>query len=195
MRVAKETWDDIVKALAAVFLLNSALTRDAERVTAEEVRRLAEELEQSLGGVYSVLSQEFQLKIATRVDANLVSRGVLEKLPADAVQATIVTGLAALARGQDLQRLNDGLNLVGSAEQVVPGTARKIDGDNLVERIFIGVGVDTDGLFKSEEDIQAEEQQAQQMALAAKGLEGAAPAAGKAAVESAMGGAGAPPVQ
>ena len=35
-------------------------SRSAERVTAEEVRYMAQELETALGGVYSILSQEFQ---------------------------------------------------------------------------------------------------------------------------------------
>ena len=63
-RVAQESAQKIEERLAAAFLLNSSVQRDAERVTAEEVRFMAQELESTLGGVYSVLSQEFQLPLS-----------------------------------------------------------------------------------------------------------------------------------
>ncbi|WP_416142518.1 portal protein [Escherichia coli] len=42
---------------------NSAVQRTGERVTAEEIRYVASELEDTLGGVYSILSQELQLPL------------------------------------------------------------------------------------------------------------------------------------
>jgi hypothetical protein len=197
MAVAKAERDSLTQELAAAFLMNSSFQRDAERVTAEEIRLLAEELEQSLGGVYSMLTLDFQLKLALRVDNTLVKRGALPPLPKDSVQPTIVTGLAAIGRGQDLQRLQEGLGLVAGMAEVVPELPARLDADNLLERIFIGVGVDTDGLFKSDDQMAEEKQTAQNTALMAKGLEGAAPAAGKAMVEmqQAPGGAAAPPTQ
>lgn len=48
-------------------LLNSAVQRNGERVTAEEIRYVAGELEDTLGGVYSLLSQELQLSLIRRV--------------------------------------------------------------------------------------------------------------------------------
>jgi hypothetical protein len=47
--------------LSYAFLLNSAIQRNGERVTAEEIRYMAQELETGLGGIYSNLSQELQL--------------------------------------------------------------------------------------------------------------------------------------
>ena len=55
------------RRLGAAFLLNTAVTRDAERVTAQEIRMQAQELESSLGGVYSRLANELQLPLAKRL--------------------------------------------------------------------------------------------------------------------------------
>ena len=47
----------IERRLSYVFLLAESYQRDAERVTAEEIRMMAEELEKNLGGTYSVLAE------------------------------------------------------------------------------------------------------------------------------------------
>ena len=49
--------------LAYAFLLNTAIQRQAERVTAQEIRYMANELETAMGGIYSLLSQELQLPL------------------------------------------------------------------------------------------------------------------------------------
>ena len=60
-RVAQETGLRITERLSFAFLLNSSVQRQAERVTAEEIRFMAQELESALGGTYSILSQELSL--------------------------------------------------------------------------------------------------------------------------------------
>ena len=63
--IAYQTIQAITERLSFAFLLNSSVQRQAERVTAEEVRYMAQELETALGGVYSILSQEFQMPLIT----------------------------------------------------------------------------------------------------------------------------------
>ena len=81
MSVAKLEEDTLDRAISADFLLNSSFQRAGERVTAEEIRRMAEDLENTLGGFYSVLAQELQKPLALRVEAQLVSDNKIEKLP------------------------------------------------------------------------------------------------------------------
>ena len=57
-----------------------SVQRDAERVTAAEVTLMANELENSLGGIYSILTQEFQLKYLKK-DAHAIRSGKAPKLP------------------------------------------------------------------------------------------------------------------
>ena len=67
--------------LQFAFLLNSSIQRNAERVTASEIRFMAEDLEQALGGIYSILSQEFQLPFVMRKMAMMEKSKKLPKLP------------------------------------------------------------------------------------------------------------------
>jgi hypothetical protein len=75
MQVAKATADAIEGRLSYAFLLNSAIQRQAERVTAEEIRYMANEIENALGGVYSVLSDEFQRPLVEIVKAHMEQAG------------------------------------------------------------------------------------------------------------------------
>lgn len=59
-RVAQDSIMKIEERLSFAMLLNTAIQRNAERVTAAEIRYMAQELEDALGGIYSILSQEFQ---------------------------------------------------------------------------------------------------------------------------------------
>jgi hypothetical protein len=65
-RVAQETAREITSRISSAFLMNSSIQRSGERVTAEEIRYMAGELESALGGIYSVLTQEFLLPLLQR---------------------------------------------------------------------------------------------------------------------------------
>ena len=69
LTVALNTIARIEQRLSFSFLLNSAIQAGAagrDRVTAEEIRMVANELETGLGGVYSILSVEMQLTLLHR---------------------------------------------------------------------------------------------------------------------------------
>ena len=57
-RIAYDTMQRIETRLEHAFLLNASVQRQAERVTAEEIRFMAEALEQSLGGIYDELKDK-----------------------------------------------------------------------------------------------------------------------------------------
>lgn len=157
MQVGLSLIQNIESRLSYAFLLHSAIQRSGERVTAEEIRILARELEEGLGGVYSLLSHEFQLRIVK------VYRGLLEKtqklpsLPKDIVSVKIVTGLEALGRGQDVDQLQMFLQDVstfgGAAMQL-------LDLREILVRLAVSRGIDTTDLVKSVEQLQMEREQA-----------------------------------
>src|SRR5260221_3036582 len=62
-QVASRAAEAMEMRLSFAFLLNSAVQRNAERVTAEEIRYVAGELEQAIGGIYSLLNRELQLPL------------------------------------------------------------------------------------------------------------------------------------
>jgi len=160
-RVAQETMQKITERLSFAFLLNSSVQRQAERVTAEEVRYMAQELETALGGIYSVLSQEFQVPLVNLLLGKMQKEGKMPKFPKDTLKPQIVTGLEALGRGQDLNKLSQFLQMLQPLGQEVIQSELNI-GDYL-DRLGASLGIDTQGLVKSDEQKQQEAQQQQEM--------------------------------
>jgi hypothetical protein len=159
-RVALETMNRIEQRVGQAFLLNSAVTRDAERVTAEEIRLQAQELEDSLGGLYSLLTQEFQLPYI-RVKMRTLSRKPnWPKLPKGVVKPKIVTGLEGLGRGHDRNRLIQYAQTL-SATLGPEAVVRLLNASEYAKRLAIADGIDEDGLVKTAEEVQQEMVQAQ----------------------------------
>jgi len=152
--------ESIEQRLAYAFLLNTAIQRNGERVTAEEIRYMARELEDVLGGVYSVLSQSLQLSVAQILLASLEDSKDIPKLPKE-VKPMIVTGVEALGRGQDLGKLNE--FLATSSQVLGPQIVTQyINPAEYLKRVAASLSIDTGGLIKTEEEMQ----QDQMMAMA-----------------------------
>jgi hypothetical protein len=101
----------IERRLSSAFLLTADTIRDAERVTAEEIRAVAQELEDAFGGTYTVLSDEAQAPYARRVLYILTKQKKAPPLPAD-VTPQIVTGFAALGQNTEVQAIEDWLKFL-----------------------------------------------------------------------------------
>ena len=180
MSVAERQIMQITERLAFAFLMNSAIQRNGERVTAEEVRYMAGELEDALGGVYSILSQEYQLPYVMRVIDRLTKKKKLPALPDGVAKPTIVTGLEALGRGHDLSKYDMFLKaLMPLGPDVL---SQYMNVGDYITRIGTALGVDLDGLVKDEQQLAQEreaamqqQQQAQMMDMA----KGAVPAVAK----------------
>ena len=174
-RIAYQTIEEITSRLSFAFLLNTAVQRGGERVTAEEIRYMASELEDALGGVYSILSQEFQYPLVNRLLHNLQKRKKIPPLPKEEIKPTLTTGVEALGRGHDLQRLDT--FLTGVLQTLGPEViSQYLNVDDYLTRRGNALGIDMDGLVKSEEQVQQEREaamrQAQQQAFGAKAVEG-----------------------
>lgn len=183
-RVALETSGQITERLSFAFLLNSSVQRNAERVTAEEVRFMAQELESALGGVYSILSQEFQLPLVKLLLNRLEASGKMPKMPKDSIKPKIVTGIEALGRGQDLNKLAQMLSYLQPLGPEVLQQYMNI-GD-YIDRLAASLGIDTGGLIKTEEQMAQGQQQQQDMMqrqTMAKMAERAAPQLAKSMAE------------
>lgn len=180
MSVAQQQIGVITERLAYAFLMNSAVQRGGERVTAEEVRYMAGELEDALGGVYSILSQEYQLPYVMRVIDRLTRSKKLPALPKGIAKPTIVTGLEALGRGHDLSKYDMFLKALAPLGPEV--LEREMNVGDYITRIGTALGIDLDGLVKSQEDKQAEQEAAQQEQQQAQMMDvakGAVPALAK----------------
>ena len=154
----------IESRLEYAFLMARSVQRDAERVTAAEVTMMANELENSLGGIYSILTQEFQLKYLKRRMHMLVRSGKAPKLPERLVKPKIVTGVQGLGRGNDRNKL---VEFIGTVSQALgPDIMRQyMNVDEAIKRLANSIGIDTVNLVKTQEEIQDEMEAMQQQQL------------------------------
>ena len=196
MRVARETAQGIEQRLSFAFLENTAVQRNGDRVTATEIRRMSQQLDDALGGSFSLMSEEFQLPLVNRVIDRMVKQRRLPSLPKGVVKPSIVTGLEALGRGHDLEKLEmflQGLQML--PPEVI---AQHLNISDYIKRRGTSLGIDMDGLVKSAEQLQQEQQAAQQqqqsqmqqqsmMDMAGKAVGGAAGPAVNAASDIAQG--------
>jgi hypothetical protein len=177
LQVVERSIGKLEERMSYAFLLHTAIQRDAERVTAQEIRYMAEQLETSMGGIYSLLSQEFQLPLVKILMKRMSQAKEIPALPKDSVRPTIITGIEALGRGNDLQKLREFVAEIGNLAQVNPQIAQSLNTDDLVKRIATGLGIDTEGLIKSQEQLQQEQaamqeqmQNQQMMQMVEKGV-------------------------
>ena len=165
--ISMSAMQQISERLSYAFLLTESTIRNADRVTAEEVRLVTQSIERQLGGIYSVLSQEFQLPLVNRIMDRMEKKRKLPKIPRDKVTPAIVTGIEALGRGNDLNKLD--IYLAGIAQILGPeALSRYIDIREYMDRRASALGIDTEGLVRTEQEIAGMMQQAQQEALASQ---------------------------
>ena len=152
----------IEKRLLEAFLVMNI--RNAERVTAEEVRLTQLELEQQLGGIFSLLTIEFLIPYLNRTLLVLQRSNEIPKLPKDIVRPTIVAGVNALGRGQDRESLTQ---FIGTIAQTLGPEAlmQFINPSEAIKRLAAAQGIDILNLVKTEQQMQEEMQMQQQAQL------------------------------
>jgi head-to-tail connecting protein len=160
IKIADDVLQRYEKRVGMGFLMQSAVTRDAERVTAEEVRQTAMELETSFGGVYSTLAQDIQHPIAVWL---LKAAGT--DVTGTDIKISVITGLDALSRNGDIENLRACFGDLAGTAQLPPEILGRIKFDQLLAFIGDGRGIDLRPYIMSDaEYAQSLQQQAQQQA-------------------------------
>lgn len=154
---------EYVNRLGRGFIMTSAVTRDAERVTAEEIRLLAGELENGLGGGYSRLAVDLQRPLGLFLMA-LNKFRVKDK----EIELTVVTGLDALSRNGDLENLRGWLDDIMKLNAAGPEITRPLNLTALYRDLASPRGIDATEYLRDPEEIKAEqdEQAAREVAAA-----------------------------
>lgn len=152
LAVVEAQLERVIGRLAKAFMYQGA-TRDAERVTAYELQRDAQEAEYALGGVYSTLSGSIQVPMAHILMVE-VSDMALPGLITGELTPDVTAGIPALGRSSDVQNL-----LLASQElsAVLPVTQldKRINPQKVVDVILSGRSIDTEALFFTPEEQQA----------------------------------------
>jgi len=165
-RTAAEQINTLERRISDAFLLLQV--RQSERTTAEEVRLTQMELEQQLGGLFSLLTVEFLVPYLNRTLHILQRTQQLPKIPKDLVRPQLVAGVNALGRGQDQQSLV--LFLQTLAQTMGPEIiGQYLDPGEYIKRLAAAQGIDVLNLVKTAETMEQERQdqlqEQQQMAL------------------------------
>lgn len=147
--------DGIRRDLDVAFMMPGVIRREAERVTAEEIRRMAAEFEKSRGGTYNSLAKHLQTPLA-----NMLLRWVLKNSstfqglkPSDLLPV-VNTGLQGLGRSLELENL---LMFLESL-RMLPGLEQRIKHGPLISKMASLRGLEINDMIKSEEELQMEAQ-------------------------------------
>ncbi|WCA46229.1 head-to-tail connector protein [Caulobacter phage DCM] len=170
MQIVQAIGQEYIQRIGRGFLLGSAVTRDAERVTAEEIRMQATELETSLGGAYSRLAVDFQIPLSYYLLARINF-----KINGSEVRPSIVTGLDALSRNGDVENLKLWLADMGALQTLSPQLLAVLRQDQIAADLAAARRIKVDKYMKTPEEIKQEQQQAMfmqaQAQAAAKGID------------------------
>lgn len=157
----------ISQRLARAFLVLGSVIRQAERVTVEEIVRLAQELEEVLGGVYSLQVVTFQIPYVKKKLRVLMRTGRVRQLPEKAYDVQVIGGMAALGRNAELDNL-DRL-IAGLVTEIGPeGVREAINPRVLVSARANALQVNIPGLIYTEAEATQNRQQALLAQLAEK---------------------------
>jgi len=148
------------RILEAFLVMN---VRNAERVTAEEVRLTQLELEQSLGGLFSLLTVEFLIPYLNRTLLILQRSNQIPRLPKDVVRPKIVAGINSLGRGQDNEALTRFIQTIGQV--LGPEALMKfVDPSEAIKRLAAAQGIDVLNLVRTPQQLEQMKQMQQAQA-------------------------------
>lgn len=158
LKTAKEEKDGLERRLNRIFIMKAAIQRDAERVTAEEIREMARDLEEALGNHYSIMSKEFQLAYIKIGFFHLrkEKKNQLPDLIKDkSVKLTVTTGLEALGRGSDLNKLTTFAQIM---QQFAPMAQLGMKLNVVAGRVANSLNLDITGVMATQEELAAQQQ-------------------------------------
>ena len=175
MSVTQKEADTLRSELSITFLLDSAVRRNAERVTAEEIRQVSQELEVALGGIYSTLSVTLQTPLVKLYMNRLIEQKKLNPVLKNSLELEITTGSSALGRGTDFQTLTTFITTLTGMAQQAQAVGNFINMEELIKRLAYSLDINTATLVTTQEDraaaAQAEQEAAIQQEAAPKVIE------------------------
>lgn len=157
LNFVRQEADALQQSLELIFGVRSAVQRPGERVTAYEIRVLSQELEDSLGGFYSLTAEDLLLPLVRRRLDKMQRQGRLPQLPKELIKPRITVGMAALGRGHDMTKLMEFgqafIQMVGEQE-----ARRRLNSGEAGARLAAAADITLKGLLRTDEELAAEQQ-------------------------------------
>ncbi|NKW09131.1 hypothetical protein HGG76_02480 [Ochrobactrum tritici] len=165
LRVTSEEMEKASRRLGQAFLMFSSIQRSGERVTAEEWKILATEIDQAMGGLYSSVSQTSQRFFVLRfIHLHEETDPQIGKLPEGLVRIAVVTGIDSLGSSSELSRFKEFMadaNELGNS----PTTAKYMSISDGLRRLATYHNIKSEGLILPEEQVQARDADEQNKAM------------------------------
>ena len=143
----------ITQRLAPAFMYGGN-TRDAERVTAEEIRTQADEANRTLGGVYSSIADNLHIPLA-HILCNEVNPDFISEVLAKGLTLSVLTGVAALGRSADVTKLLQAAQTLAVVMPVFTQSTKRINPELVIQKVFEGFGLNLDDYAYTEEELEA----------------------------------------
>ena len=160
------------REIGKAFLMDSASMPQGERVTATAVRMVGQELENVLGGAFSSIARNLMRPIVERTVFLMIAEEEIDPRISEEftengeLTVEIVTGLQALSRDSDLQKLMQ----MGEMVRNLPEQAMAMFRWDAYGRALISsLGFNSDNWIKSEDDAYQQQLQQQQDQAAIQG--------------------------
>jgi hypothetical protein len=158
--------------VAEAFLMTRGSLPTGDRVTATAVRMIGSELETVLGGAFSSIARDLMEPIVKRAVFIMLDTGDIDERMTEqfydkdgTLNIEIVTGLQALSKDSDLQKL---MQMGEMVRNLPPQALQTFRWDAYSKALISSLGFDPRMWVKSEEEIMQEQQMAQQQAMQAQ---------------------------
>jgi hypothetical protein len=173
--------DMLTRDLGRSFLLASASQPTGERVTATQIREIAAELDQALGGVFSGAARDIQIPIVRRTMILMTKDGFIDQQVMDMVgqdkilSLKVRTGLEALNREVENSLLIQWAQVV----QQLPESQSYVNWLQFLHRFTASFGIESTGILKTQEELQQEQEASMQQQMQQQAGSQAIQSAGK----------------
>lgn len=159
VQIMLQAAEKMERELAAAFLLTSGGIRDAERVTAFEVREIALELETAFGGLYSKLALAWQRREAEWVIAKI---GFPKMKGYELFSVVITTGMESLSKEGELQNFREAMADLQLFDSVPEDMRAAINPMKVAKFLFGQRNVKFEDFLYTEDEMKQKQAQIQQ---------------------------------
>ena len=155
--------------IGQAFLMSSASIPSGDRVTATAVRMIGSELETVLGGAFSAIARDLMEPLVKRTVFLMIDKEELDQRMYEqffdaegSLSVGIITGLQALSRDTDLQKL---MQMGEMVRNLPPESHAVFKWDEYARALITSLGFDARNWVRSPEEIQAEQAAQQQQMM------------------------------
>ncbi len=176
LSVAEKLQSKLEREISLIFRMKQGIQRQGERVTATEIQELVQDINENTGSVYALFMREVQQPVIKLLSRRMELLGKLQPIPDDLFDTSIVTGLEALGRSRNLQKIQTFIQIL--AQNLTPElTLKYLNAPVLIKEVMTNMQFDMPGVVKTDEQLAQEEQKAQEYQQAQVMSQYAGPAA------------------